>query len=906
MEILKGYLNEISKVFGHGNNSAFFKYLKKISKPSNQVCNKRVAKGEGGWKCLDCEIDSLSLICNSCFMNSRNFHKNHKIIFNKNIFGYCDCGDPNVINKEGFCPDHQGSFSNKKGLMNYIKSSFDEFSLNNINNILNNIFNFFTEKMNIIFNEKYKDEEEKNSIEDEILNMLDEFIIFITNLYKSNLSLFYFVTLKFAENFPFKTSHKCFSYNIDQNKLLIIKENQNEKKNKHLCICPFFQVIIYFFISIRKKTKFNEDSFFTLFIQNYLNKLIASLSYLHSFTLLYEDDNLSVFRGMGFQLLSEELCDLLYSDDNIFFFENFFDEAYDIFKKFISKEEYKKAEVMIYRIYEITKNFPKVNLIDKISNNFQIIDKLIDIICLINNLNTFCDQIKFDKFQRNGYLIYILNIELYCLSISNFISLLINFDKLQSIQFIFNNIISKIQKYKNYKENLLEKIFSPHIVYIRYYSVFLNRFCFHYSIKHNCDLLDSFQHFQNIIPESKEIDMFLFKELINFFGFIISQKYSFFIYYGEQMKLFYSNYFSHRFYILSDITLMKYLLTLPKIGNELNVEKILLYSNIDSCNNNIINILKEEKCENYDEKLNKEERNLKYINSIFEFLLLIIRDNYSMFDLAFKLSNSFRMKFKDIIFEQLFEKEKSNFQNIIKNKIIHYILGNKNLIKRENCIKLLKHFENFVDIKAIDNFLKEFCDEISLSNQLKQFSLKKNIFPLCDIDYIIDYKERIDATNYLMEFQKDFNLLNTHIIKPLNVQEKLYKKNNQIFFNSDFFGKIFNLYEKILKNENCTLFRIAFFFNFSKMICFYIQVYKDEILYKDKISKIIEITDAHKLDENNEKLIQYMKNLLLNENKTNNGQKNKNKMNNLKEKFKKKFDKQIQSIIKNYSTSLEM
>ena len=892
MEKLKEYLNEISKVFGHKNNAEFFQYLKNISKPNNQVCNKRVAKGEGGWKCLDCEIDSLSLICNSCFMKSRINHKNHKILFNKNSNGYCDCGDPNVLNKEGFCSDHKGPFNNKNDLINFIKSSIDENSLNIINDILNNIFKFFIEKMDIILNERYANDEEKNSFVDEILKLMEEFIKFIDCLYKSNLSLFYFVTLKFTENFPLETNHKCFNYNEEQKKLTIIKETYNEKneneneKNKHKCICPFFQIIIYFFIIIKKKTNFNEASFFTLFIQNYLNKLITSISYLHTFTYLNEDDNLSIFRGMGFQLLSEEIFNLLYSEGNIFFLENFFDEIYNKFKGFITKEEYKSAELMILRVYEIVKYLPIANLMDKIDNNCQIFEKLIDIIGLINNLNIFNDQIKFDKFQRDGFLFNILNIELFSLNIANLMSFLINFDKLQSTQFIFKKIISKIKEYKTYKENLLEKNYSPHIVYIRYYSIFLNRFCFHYSIKNDCDLLDSFIYFQSIIPESKEINTFLFKELIIFFGFIISQKYSFFVYFGERMKLFYMNYFSYRPYILADITLMKYLLTLPEIQNEFTVEKILSYTNIASCNNNFINLIKEEK---FEEKINenfkKEEKVLKYINSIFEFLLLIIRDNSSMINLSFKLNNSFRMKYKDLILEQLLKNEKNNFENLIKYKLIHFILGNKNLIKRENCLRLLYNFENYMDLKIIDNFLKDNCDEISLSNQLKQFSLKKNMFPLCDTDYIIDYKERINAFKYLIEFQKDFNLLNTYIIKPLNIQEKLYKKNYEIFFNNNFFGKIKNFYKNIITNENYGLFRDIYFFNFSKIICFYIQLYKDDALHKDNISKIIEIINVQKMEKNNEKLIQYMKKLLLNESNKDNEQKNKNKIKSLQEKI---------------------
>ena len=589
MKNIKEYLNETAKVFGHKNNNKFFKYLKNISKPNKQVCNKEVKTGEGGWKCVDCELDSLSLICYNCFNKSKDIHKGHKILFNPKSHGYCDCGDPNVINKDGFCPEHKGPFSNKKDLLDYIKSSIDEKILNEIDSILNNIFILFIEKINFLINKHFKKDKEKNDIENELFNMIDEFINFITNLYKSNLGLFYFVTLKFTENYSFETNHKCFYYNEEENKITIIEENKLEK---HKCICPFFQVLIYILIS--NKTKFNIDSFFSLFIQNYKNKIIVSLSFLHSYTKLFDDDNLSVFKGMGYQLISDHLIDLVYDEKNIFFLENFFVEVYNKLKEFINKEEYEKAEKMLYRLYEIILFLPKLNYIDKIRNNLKIINIIIDIIGLINNLNTFDNKIKFNKFQRNGYMFHILNCELFCIYISIMISLLLDFDNLETVKNIFNQIITKILEYKKNKENLSKKTFSPHIAYIRYYSVFLNRFCFNYSAKHNCDLLDSFQYFKKIIPESKDINLFLFIELINLFGFIISQKYSFFIYYGESMKGFYINYFSSKINIISDISLMKYLLTIPEIEQNFNIDKILIYSNIDSCNNFFLNLKEED------------------------------------------------------------------------------------------------------------------------------------------------------------------------------------------------------------------------------------------------------------------------------------------------------------------------
>ena len=374
------------------------------------------------------------------------------------------------------------------------------------------------------------------------------------------------------------------------------------------------------------------------------------------------------------------------------------------------------------------------------------------------------------------------------------------------------------------------------------------------------------------------------------------------------MKEFFVNYFSLRMYIMSDISLMKYLLTVPEIEKEFNIEKISIYSNIDSCNNFFLNLKEEDllkENEYFNENIKNEERNLKYINSIFEFLLLIIRDDLSMINLAFKLSSSFRMKYRDIVFETLLKTEKNNFENIIKNQIIHYILGNKNLVKRENCTKLFDCYKNYLNLKFIDDFLKEDCDEISLSNQLKQFSLKKNIFSFCDIDYIIDYKSKVNAINYMTEFQSNnFNLINTYIVESLNIQKKLNSKIYEAFFNKNNIEKLINLYKIIISNKNCTKLSDIFLLTFSKIFSFYIKLYKNDLKHEDNLKKLNEIIGMDKYEGNNSKLIQYIQNLLLNENIKNDSKNEKlNKKKLLKEKYKKKFNKQIQLLTNKYSSS---
>ena len=474
MDKMNQYLSEISKIFGYEYNELFFSYLKSISLPNHQVCNKRVPEGEGGWKCYDCEIDTLSLICNNCFSKCKHKHNGHKISFDPGNYGFCDCGDPNVIVKEGFCPDHQGPFTNMNDLYNFIKKGFDEKILDNIDLILNKIFNEFISKITFLLNTVPENEEYKKN-DDELYEMIDKLISFCESLYENNLGLFYFVSLKFTQNFPFETNHRCFNYYEEENQIKVISENLKEKHN---CICPFFQILINIFM--RRKTNHDTENFFTLFIQNYKNKLITSLSFMHSLIKLFENKNLEKFRGMAYQLMTDQLADILYDEKNIFFLQVFYYTCYIKIKELLDLKLYENANNLINRVYEIIKYLPKLKILDKIKSNLEINSILIDIVGLTNNLNTFENKIKFTIHQRDGFLFHLFNCELYCLLMSELISLLIDYDNLENLKYIFNKIILKLYGDKQYKESLPDKIFSPHIDNIRIFSIFLNRFCFHY------------------------------------------------------------------------------------------------------------------------------------------------------------------------------------------------------------------------------------------------------------------------------------------------------------------------------------------------------------------------------------------------------------------------------------------
>ena len=223
MEKMKSYLSQISKAFGYEYNESFFSYLKSISKPNRQACNREIKEGEGGFRCVDCTLLSNAIFCTDCFNKTKDKHKNHHVLFKPYSNGFCDCGDPTSAIKESFCPEHHGPFINENEIMNYIKTCIDENILTIINPLL--------------------------KIETELFNMFDELILFISNLYENNLGLFYFVTLKFTENFPFETNHKCYQYDENRNKVTIIKENLSEK---HSCMSFFSSYDLYVYVKKNK------------------------------------------------------------------------------------------------------------------------------------------------------------------------------------------------------------------------------------------------------------------------------------------------------------------------------------------------------------------------------------------------------------------------------------------------------------------------------------------------------------------------------------------------------------------------------------------------------------------------------------------------------------------------------
>ena len=863
-------LNKIANIFGYKYDELFLFYLKKISKPNKFFCHKLILKGVGGWKCLDCDNSNNSLICDDCFNKSKRKHKEHKIEFYTDGFGFCDCGEENAIIKESFCPDHQGAFTNMKEIINFIKTSFDGLVLNKMDFFLNNIFKLLTEKIHFVLNMNYKNSNSNNdeykNKEDELFNMINIFESFVSNLYDNNLALFSFVILKFTDNYPFETYHKCFYYDEEKNLIITKDENQAEK---HICICPFFHIFILF-LTIRKSV-FNFDNFFKSFISNYKIRLIVCLSFMNSLIKLNLNKNLLSTKNQELWAFSDKLSEIFFEKQNFFFFENFLQEIYVKLKELLNLELYEQAFVIFTYIKGIIFYLPTFDNIDKIRNNLKIFSILIHIICLMNNLIAFEDKIQFNIYDTES-LGFLLMSETFCLNIATSIAFLLDYNNLDNVKFIFNEIINKLCEYKNYKDSLKEKLFTPHIAYIRYYSIFLNRFCFNHSINNNCDLIDSFQYFQTLFPKTKELNVFLFKELITCFGFIISQEFYYFKYNDKAMNQYNEFYFGKKYTINinCDITLMKYLLTISQIQQEFNIINILTYSNIDSCNDFFLNLFKIDlkKVDYLNLNLENEIANFLYINRLLEIFSIIIKNNKSMIYLAFNSSNKFRMKYGDILFNNLIRKEKKNFENILKNEILYHLFGNNKNIERESCEKIYNEFymlNKDLSKDFVINILTENCRIISSSNELKKYSLKKKTLKYFDYDYIIDIFERILAIKLTID-SLDFGItpINTCAPNTLSIQEKLNCKIYENWFNKNNLENIISFcdFSIIIDDDNYTLTNI-FILTYSKIICTYIKIFKGNINeeFRNKLTKILE--------KNDNVLFKYIKKLLSDEDNAN-------------------------------------
>ena len=154
-------------------------YLETIDITKKCICASYL---ENAWVCRDCSKINNSIICNSCYKNSKHLHKGHNILYDLQEAGMCDCGDPN--NLKTFCPEHKGPLKDKNEINDYISKVFNKDIIYNLKNFFDEFFFKFseylilTEKCEYFFNGKFKEDfNKKNSDEKDDIILLKKILI---------------------------------------------------------------------------------------------------------------------------------------------------------------------------------------------------------------------------------------------------------------------------------------------------------------------------------------------------------------------------------------------------------------------------------------------------------------------------------------------------------------------------------------------------------------------------------------------------------------------------------------------------------------------------------------------------------------------------------------------------------
>ena len=186
------------------------KYLKTIDITNKCICASYL---ENGWVCRDCSKVNNSVICNTCYKNTKYLHKGHNVLYNFDGAGMCDCGDPNVL--KTFCPEHKGPLKDKNEINDYITKVFNKDIIYNLKNFFDEFFSKFseylilTEKCEYFFNDKFKEDfAEKNSDEkDDIILLKKNFnklfmklIDFLMSISEHNFGMFNLISMYFLNN----------------------------------------------------------------------------------------------------------------------------------------------------------------------------------------------------------------------------------------------------------------------------------------------------------------------------------------------------------------------------------------------------------------------------------------------------------------------------------------------------------------------------------------------------------------------------------------------------------------------------------------------------------------------------------------------------------------------------------
>ena len=853
-------------------------YLEKIAIPNKCVCA-GVIDDIPGWRCVDCSYFENSIYCHNCFINSKDLHKGHKVLYLYSSHGMCDCGDPAALNI--YCSEHSGPFIDEKQIEEYIIKSFGKKVVENLRKFFDEFFleyskyfiltskcelfmeDFFYEKFNIKLNEELENEKlDVEILKSNFCILFQNLIYFLRLITKNNFGMLHLIATYFLKNSfeskklenEYMTEHKCIEINHKYE--IIIDDFKGEK---HICKCPFLRLFLENYRNdVKLDSKEDEEQFIYSFVHNLHLRCVFGIIYFFTFQQnLYNLNSNIMFCRTQFYL--DNILELIFQKTT------FFEDSVEILYKYIKiilKLEYDEDKYVfqnkvlnnklincIGNFGEDIKYFTSAKMKPLITQKTEFFKNLIDLICLFHNINEFESIFPHPIFQTKEFSNFPFEINRYLSLIIGYSTCCFEWKKIEKIKEIYKYIIYKIlHQEKEGIKQLKEKEFSFHLLLYKSFGILINAFCFNYSLTNNCTILESINYFKkNFFESQEEINNFvdiILKDYFKYFGFICGTKNNFFNYY-DQANLYFIIYTNLNYY-QNDFTLLKYLFILSE--NQIDINSYLNISNIEnvySTFNNIFNLgiidddnKNEKKEEKNEEKKENSEINIPNLGNlnpeqnINMILNNLINNNLNKTDEKLDEFNIFKQL--EALFELLI--------NILKDdSSCYYSFMNcyEELLSSKTKIDF---FDNIKKNKYIMEDLKNVLQEkillniISNGNLIDMQKLEKNIN-----DFLLILFEDNNTYNQIFE-NLTYNKMDGET-KMFYLKDECLKLIDFNYFISHKDRSAAQKYILDFKKDIVKTYNYHFYNNSELTFDFFESVYQKVLLNKDNLELILKIIE---------------------------------------------------------------
>ena len=250
-------------------------HLEKISIPNKCICAGLI-ETIPGWRCFDCNKYENAYYCSDCYLNSKDWHKGHKVILLPES-GMCDCGDTDSMYT--CCREHKGPFTTREQIEEYIEQNFGKKVTLNLRAFFDEFFaefekylvltgkcdlfmqDFFADKFNGDIDEDLqKEKKDVIFLKTNFKIVFQNLIYFFKYITKNNIGMLHILADYFTKNNLanidiediYQTYHRCIEINPKDIKIYY----DTPKTEKHKCKCPFFA---NFLINFRNNITLNSE-----------------------------------------------------------------------------------------------------------------------------------------------------------------------------------------------------------------------------------------------------------------------------------------------------------------------------------------------------------------------------------------------------------------------------------------------------------------------------------------------------------------------------------------------------------------------------------------------------------------------------------------------------------------------